>query len=287
MSLAVLATGPLALVQDLGRPGHAAQGVGTSGAADRGAFALGNRLVGNPPTAAALEIVLGGLRLRAQRPVLLTLTGAVAPATVDGRPVGHACLLRLATGDMLALSTPPAGLRTYVALRGGVDAPPVLGSRSTDTLSGLGPPPLAAGDTLRLGPPSRPLPDLDSAPVARAGPVALRLLPAPAPTGPTTRAGPGPSVRTATGSRCACSDRRSAAGPRSWRARACCPARCRCRRTAHRCCSWPTRRSPAAIPSSASSMPARSTGLPSCVPARPCASSEPALNLRASLRHGG
>lgn len=179
MSLAVLATGPLALVQDLGRPGHAAQGVGTSGAADRGAFALGNRLVGNPPTAAALEIVLGGLRLRAQRPVLLALTGAVAPATVDGRPVGHACLLRLATGDMLALSTPPAGLRTYVALRGGVDAPPVLGSRSTDTLSGLGPPPLAAGDTLRLGPPSRPLPDLDSAPVARAGPVALRLLPGP------------------------------------------------------------------------------------------------------------
>ncbi|MEP6851557.1 MAG: biotin-dependent carboxyltransferase family protein [bacterium] len=165
MSLVVLATGPLATVQDRGRPGWAAFGVSPSGAADRGALDLGNRLVGNVDHAAGIEVTLGGLQVRATTAHAVSLTGADAPATVDGRPVGTHATLRLDTGATLALGAPPWGLRTYLAVRGGVAVPPVLGSRSYDVLSGLGPAPLAVGDELPIGAPLVPLPDADWAPV--------------------------------------------------------------------------------------------------------------------------
>jgi biotin-dependent carboxylase-like uncharacterized protein len=163
-ALEILATGPLTLVQDLGRAGFAAIGVGPSGAADRGAFRLGARLLAQPYTAAALEVTFGGLSVRARGHLQLALTGAPAPATVDGRGVGYFGPFALSDGQVLALGTPPVGLRTYVSVRGGVDVPQVLGSRATDTLSGLGPPPVQSGDLVPVGPPPATFPDLDQAP---------------------------------------------------------------------------------------------------------------------------
>ncbi|PRX92494.1 biotin-dependent carboxyltransferase family protein [Allonocardiopsis opalescens] len=165
-ALEVLAPGPAATVQDLGRAGHGALGVGRSGAADLASFRLANRLVANPEGAAAIEATLGGLEVRARGDLLVAVAGAPCPVTVDGRPEPVAALLRLPDGARLRLGVPPAGLRSYLAVRGGVDVPPVLGSRSTDTLSGLGPPPLAAGTELPVGPPPRAHPVVDLAPVA-------------------------------------------------------------------------------------------------------------------------
>lgn len=179
--LEVLVTGPLTTVQDLGRPGHACQGVGRSGAADRSSLRLANRLVGNPEGAAGLEVTFGGLVLGAEGAVLLALTGAACPARVDGQPVGHNALLRLRSGQRLELGTPPCGLRTYVGVRGGIDVEPVLGSRSTDVLSGLGPPVPGAGALLPVGSSAEDLPDVDVAPVADPAPgdVVLRVRPGP------------------------------------------------------------------------------------------------------------
>jgi len=180
-ALEVLATGALVLVEDAGRPGLAAVGVGRSGAADRRAHRLGNRLVGNPDDHASLEVLLGGLVVRAWGRVTVAVTGAPAPASVAGRPVPHAAVVELADGGVLRLEAPAAGLRTYLAVRGGVDVEPVLGSRSTDTLSGVGPAPVAAGDVLPVGAPPRSFPTVDHAPhpAPDAGGATLHLLPGP------------------------------------------------------------------------------------------------------------
>ena len=98
-----------------------------------------------------LEVTAGGLRVRAERTLLVAVTGAPAPVTVDGRAAPFDAPLTLRPGAVLGLGNPPVGLRSYLAVRGGIDVPPVLGSRSTDTLSGLGPAPLAAGDRLPVG----------------------------------------------------------------------------------------------------------------------------------------
>ena len=163
-ALEVLAAGPLTLVQDLGRVGFAAVGVGRSGAVDRSAFRLGARLLAQPYTAAALEVTFGGLQVRARGNVMLALTGAPSPADVDGRGVGFGGPFTLADGQILTLGAPPVGLRTYVSVRGGVNVPPVLGSRASDTLSGLGPEPLSAGDIVPVGPPPADFPNVDQAP---------------------------------------------------------------------------------------------------------------------------
>lgn len=180
-SLTVLATGPRALVQDRGRPGLAHLGVGRSGAADRCAHALGQRLLGNELDCAAVEVTLGGLAVRAEADCLVAVTGAPAPARVDDRPVGHAAVLRLVRGQVLRLGAPAYGLRSYLSVRGGVDVPPVLGSRSTDTLAGLGPDPLADGDVLPIGGARRALPTTEQAPLPGGPPaqVVLRVVPGP------------------------------------------------------------------------------------------------------------
>ena len=140
MSLEVLRTGPLALLQDGGRPGLAAVGVSPSGAADRGAFAAGARLVGNDPSGqAAIEVILGGLSVRATERCTVALSGAGCPTGVDGRAVPWATPLALEPGGVLTLGMPPSGLRSYLSVAGGINVPPVLCSRSTDLLSGLGP----------------------------------------------------------------------------------------------------------------------------------------------------
>jgi biotin-dependent carboxylase-like uncharacterized protein len=150
-TLTVLRPGPLALLQDAGRFGHAADGVGRSGPADRAAHARANRLVGNDPGAPAVEITLGGFAVRADRDATVAITGAPAPADIDGDPAGHDTPLALPAGKTLRLRAPSIGIRSYLAAAGGFGVPLVLGSASTDTLSKLGPPPLARGDELRVG----------------------------------------------------------------------------------------------------------------------------------------
>jgi biotin-dependent carboxylase-like uncharacterized protein len=178
--LTVVATGPLALLQDRGRPGFAALGVPRSGAADRAAHDLANRLVGNRPDAATIEVTAGGLRVRADRAHLVAVAGAPVPVSVDGRGAPLSAPFTLPAGALLVLGTPASGLRSYLAVRGGVDVPPVLGSRSTDLLSGLGPAPLRAGDELPAGARAADEPVVDVAPVAApsASPV-LRIVPGP------------------------------------------------------------------------------------------------------------
>jgi len=174
-ALLVEEPGLLTLIEDLGRPGASDLGVPPSGAADVPSARTANRLVGNPTTAAVLETMLGGLVLRARGPLVLALTGAGAPGTITGvdgttRPAPAGRPVGLDDTETLHLGASTAGLRTYVAVRGGIDVPAELGSRSADTLSGLGPAALTAGTAVRIGPtahlaavadaadPARPLP---------------------------------------------------------------------------------------------------------------------------------
>jgi KipI family sensor histidine kinase inhibitor len=171
--LRVLSAGIHSLIQDLGRPGHSALGVSAAGALDRASLRRANRLVGNAPSAAGIETVSGGLRLQAVGDQVLAVAGAPSALTVvtpsaspsetetdaaetgdaeaRQRTVPAAAPFALLDGEILTIGVPDAGFRSYVAVRGGVDAPPVLGSRSTDTMSGIGPKPLAAGQLLPSG----------------------------------------------------------------------------------------------------------------------------------------
>lgn len=176
--LEVLATGPLSTVQDLGRPGHAHWGVSWSGAADRSSLRLANRLVGNPEDAAAVEVTLGGLRVRPDADVVVAVTGAVGALTVAGRPEGGNAAVHVAAGREIVIAPPRAGLRSYLAVHGGVDVAPVLGSRSTDLLADIGPPVLEPGDRLVVADAAVHHPVLGVAPVPGpvAGPVTLRVV---------------------------------------------------------------------------------------------------------------
>jgi biotin-dependent carboxylase-like uncharacterized protein len=149
-SFEVLAPGALTTVQDLGRPGWAHIGVPRSGAADRPALVLANRLVGNDVGAAALETTLAGPRLRFDGTAEIVLTGAPVNARVGERPVAMNEVFAVGAGDELRIGNARSGLHTYVALGGGIDVPLVLGSAATDVLTGLGPVPLTRGDVLGL-----------------------------------------------------------------------------------------------------------------------------------------
>lgn len=194
-SVRVLRPGALTTVQDLGRTGHAHLGVPRSGALDEPAHRLANRLLGNPEDAATLETTLDGCALRIEggapsetdavrdaarddvrdaargaamgAATAAVVTGAPCPVTVDGRPAPWGVPFRVRAGEQLALGRAVSGLRSYLALAGGVAVDTVLGSRSTDLLSGLGPAPLRSGDRLPLGSPCRPVPPApDAAPWA-------------------------------------------------------------------------------------------------------------------------
>lgn len=150
----VVATGPLALVQDLGRPGYAHLGVPPSGALDVPALKLANRLVGNPEAAAGVECLFGGLRVRAKTSCTVAVTGPPVAVDVDGRAAGSHAPLHLRADQLLTLGAPASGLRCYLAISGGIAVEPELGSRSRDVLSEIGPAPLRAGDVVPLGKPA-------------------------------------------------------------------------------------------------------------------------------------
>lgn len=157
MSLRVLETGPLALMQDLGRPGLADLGVGPSGAFDRRALREANALVGNPTDSTVVEALGGGLALVATAPHVVAVTGAAGPLSVDGRPAESGRAISLSRGEVLRLGAPTVGLRWTVSVAGGFGGAVTLGSRSFDTLASLGPAPLAAGDELASGRPLGPI----------------------------------------------------------------------------------------------------------------------------------
>src|SRR5277367_243788 len=148
-TLEILRTGPLALVQDLGRVGLADIGVTRSGAADRRSHTLANRLVANPDDRATVEVTFGGFTARVRGgDVDIAVTGADANPTANGVMFGTNSIHHVRDGQVISLGTPRAGLRTYLAVRGGIGVEPVLGSRSYDVLSAIGPSPLRAGDQL-------------------------------------------------------------------------------------------------------------------------------------------
>ncbi|WP_330453037.1 MULTISPECIES: biotin-dependent carboxyltransferase family protein [unclassified Streptomyces] len=147
----VVRAGALTTVQDAGRGGWAHLGVPRSGALDAPAHRLANRLAGNPGSAAVLETTVTGCAVRPDRPVVAVVGGAPCRVTVDGRPVAWGAPVRVPAGAVLDAGPAARGLRSYLAFGGGLLPEPVLGSRSADLLSGLGPPPLRDGDVLPLG----------------------------------------------------------------------------------------------------------------------------------------
>ncbi|MFF2841074.1 5-oxoprolinase/urea amidolyase family protein [Paenarthrobacter sp. NPDC057981] len=166
--LRILNPGAQSLIQDLGRRGYGPLGVSAAGALDRASLRRANRLVGNASSAAAIESVNGGLTVEAVGDQVLAVTGAPTTLTVqspswvesddDGdvqpgalRTVPVAAPFALLDGEVLTVGAPEAGFRNYLAIRGAVDVPEVLGSRSADTMSGIGPAPLVVGQELPAG----------------------------------------------------------------------------------------------------------------------------------------
>ncbi|MFE0148374.1 biotin-dependent carboxyltransferase family protein [Nonomuraea sp. NPDC059007] len=177
----VIKPGPYATVQDLGRPGYAHLGVPRSGAADAAALRLANRLVGNPEGYAGIELTFGGARLAFPAGAWISVTGAPCPLTAPPPAgAGMGAPFWVPAGGELRFGMPVSGLRTYVAVRGGIAVEPVLGSRSTDSLSGLGPAVLRAGTVLPVGP-ADGLAEIsvDVAPLREPGAAVLRVVPGP------------------------------------------------------------------------------------------------------------
>jgi biotin-dependent carboxylase-like uncharacterized protein len=149
--------GPLTTVQDLGRAGHLRVGIPPSGPVDREAFVLANRLVGNPDGAAGLECTLMGPRLEFADARWVAVTGADVPVILDGAEMPRWASFPVSPGGVLKLGAARAGVRAYLAVSGGVDTPPVLGSRATylrGALGGLSGRAIRKGDLLPLGAPA-------------------------------------------------------------------------------------------------------------------------------------
>ncbi len=176
-ALRVTAAGLLTTVQDLGRYGYGRYGLPVAGALDDCALRWANLLAGNPAEAAALELTFLGptLALEGDRPVVAALAGADFGATLNGRPLPPWRGFTLRPGDTLALGACKVGARGYLAVAGGFDLPPALGSRSTDLLGGIGGlagagqgRALGPGDLLPLAPDAGPAPPLRALPPERA-----------------------------------------------------------------------------------------------------------------------
>lgn len=159
MSVCVLKPGLLSSLQDAGRRGHAAIGVGRAGAMDQPAWQLANALVGNTRGEAALECTLTGPTLRFERAAVIALTGATIAAHVDDQSVPMWTSCHLPAGSVLQLGGMAIGCRSYLAVRGGFAVTTVLGSRSSDLHARIG---HDRGRTVRAG---------DMLPVGETGPL--------------------------------------------------------------------------------------------------------------------
>ncbi len=171
----VITPGMLTTVQDLGRSGHGAIGVARGGAADTLSLRVGNRLVGNPDGAAAIEMTLTGGVFEFTNETVAVVTGGTVHATVEdrqgARPIARLSPTTIPGGARLRMGPVQSGARAYVCVAGGIDAPPILGSRSTHPgggFGGLSGRPLRAGDEMRIGASDRPAADAVVAARARA-----------------------------------------------------------------------------------------------------------------------
>lgn len=188
MTIDVVKPGFLTTFQDTGRAGLAHLGVGRAGAFDEPALRIANALCGNPGNAAALEITLRGPTLHFHARMWIAVTGAPIPVSIDNMDQPMWATLAVAAGAKVALGAVRSGCRSYLAVRGGFDVAPVLGSCSVDVNARLGPfngRALQAGDELptlrteparfaRTGPPWQ----VDPRPwFAGAGQERLRLMP--------------------------------------------------------------------------------------------------------------
>lgn len=149
-ALRVVAPGARSTLQDAGRPARASEGIAVSGAADAEALRRANRLVGNSPAAAGVEVLLGGFRAVAETDLWIALTGASGRGLIDDRPVPWNEAVPWPAGAELALPPFAHGARAYLGVRGGAGGPLIAGSRATDTLAGIGGADLAAGDVIAL-----------------------------------------------------------------------------------------------------------------------------------------
>ena len=172
--------GPLTTVQDRGRRGLAHLGVPRAGPLDAPAAGLANRLVGDREGTALLELTWGGFEAGltgAEAGTWVAVTGAPVAVEVDGVARGTDRAEWLPVGARLRIGTPSVGVRSYLAVAGGIAVAPVLGSRATDTLAWVGPPRVVDGTDLPIGAPAGPPAALDVPRRAASGP--LRLLPGP------------------------------------------------------------------------------------------------------------
>ncbi|MFM0613754.1 biotin-dependent carboxyltransferase family protein [Paraburkholderia nemoris] len=197
----ILSSSALATVQDQGREGYLRYGVGTAGAMDRLALAVGNLLLGNPDDAAGIEIPMFPFRIRFLEDLSFAITGADCSARLGDRPVLPWWTVHAKQGDVLTIGVPTSGTRCYLSLAGGVDVPVVLGSRSTQLrgqFGGFNGRQLQKGDVVKaVGlaervvpqdavlaagfgtvPPEYSLPAPLSLPAAEAGETVVRVLPA-------------------------------------------------------------------------------------------------------------
>ncbi|MFL9982546.1 5-oxoprolinase subunit C family protein [Paraburkholderia sediminicola] len=197
----ILSSSALATVQDQGREGYLRYGVGTAGAMDRLALAVGNLLLGNPDDAAGIEIPMFPFRIRFLEDLSFAITGADCAARLGDRPVLPWWTVHAKQGDVLTIGVPASGMRCYLSLAGGVDVPVVLGSRSTQLrgqFGGFNGRQLQKGDVVKaVGlaerivpqdaalaagfgtvPPEYSLPAPLSLPAAEAGETVVRVLPA-------------------------------------------------------------------------------------------------------------
>ena len=148
--LEIVTAPPQLLIEDLGRPGYSWMGVTPSGACDQASFRLANRLVGNPQHLAALEILYGPCQIQFHSSAIIAVTGAIQSLTIADRPCSFNYAHLVRRGDTVSLEVPQYGLRSYLAIKGGLYGEPYLGSSSSDTLSGLGPAPLSKGDRVAI-----------------------------------------------------------------------------------------------------------------------------------------
>lgn len=137
-------------LQDQGRIGFANIAVPTSGAFDQSSHHLGNRLVGNDPGACAIESLRGTFKFSTDSDLVIAVTGAVASVQVNGREHEMSRAVYVAANSTVAIKPGSAGLRTYIAIRGGISGDAVMGSHSYDELSQIGTPPVQAGDQFSI-----------------------------------------------------------------------------------------------------------------------------------------
>jgi biotin-dependent carboxylase-like uncharacterized protein len=184
--ISIVTAGLFTTVQDAGRWGFQAYGMPVAGAMDRYAYNLANILAGNRPGAAALEMTVTGDTLRFEKPAYIAVCGADMRPTLDGVPIAPWSALFVPAGGTVSFGYAVNGCRAYLAVRGGLDVPVVLGSRSTYTraaVGGLEGRRLKAGDTLAVGAAdlsdTRPLTLPDEFKPAAGGDITIRVLPGP------------------------------------------------------------------------------------------------------------